>query len=107
MGQEDPLEKGMATHSNILAWKIPRTVARQAPLSMGFPRQVYSSGLPFPSPGDLPDPWIKPVSPALQVDSLLLSQQGSPSHEFTYWLTSVRFSNRSMEGTQDTLTEQD
>ena len=48
------------------------TVARQAPLSMGFPRQEYWSGLPFPSPGDLPDPGVKPGSPALQVDSLLL-----------------------------------
>ena len=40
------------------------TVARQAPLSMGFPRQEYWSGLPFPPPGDLPDPGIKPASPA-------------------------------------------
>ena len=45
------------------------TVARQAPLSMGFPRQEYWSGLPFPSPGDLPNSGIEPRSPALQVDS--------------------------------------
>ena len=44
----------------------PRTGAPQAPLSMGFPRQEYWSGLPFPSPGDLPDPGIKLMSPALQ-----------------------------------------
>ena len=53
---------------------IPWTIARQAPLSMGFPMQEYWSGLPFPSPGDLPDPEIEPASPAsptLQVDSLL------------------------------------
>ena len=43
----------------------PWTVAYQAPLSIGFPRQEYWSGLPFPSPGDLPDPGIKPTSPAL------------------------------------------
>ena len=43
----------------------PWTVARQAPLSMGFSRQEYWSGLPFPSPGDLPDPGIEPGSPAL------------------------------------------
>ena len=43
----------------------PWTVAHQAPLSMGFPGQEYWSGLPFPSPGDLPDLGIKPVSPAL------------------------------------------
>ena len=48
----------------------PWTVARQAPLSVGFSRQEYWSGLPFPSPGDLPDPGIKPRSPALQADSL-------------------------------------
>ena len=41
------------------------TVAYQAPLSMGFSRQEYWSGLPFPSPGDLPDPEIEPRSPAL------------------------------------------
>ena len=44
---------------------IPRAVARQAPLSMGLPKQEYWNGLPFPSPGDLPHPGIKPASPAL------------------------------------------
>ena len=44
---------------------------------MIFPRQEYWDGLPFPSPGDLPDPGIKPVSPALEVDSLPLSHQES------------------------------
>ena len=48
----------------------PWTVARQSPLSMGFSRQEYWSGLPFPSPGDLPNPGIEPQSPALQADSL-------------------------------------
>ena len=52
----------------------------QAPLSMGLSRQEYWSGLPFPSPGDLPDSGIKPRSPALHADSLLLSHQGSPTH---------------------------
>ena len=41
------------------------TVARQAPLSMGFPRQEYWSGLPCPPPGDLPHPWMEPISPAV------------------------------------------
>ena len=57
------------------------TVAPQAPLSMGFSRQEYSSGLPHPPPRDLPDPPIKPLSPAspaLQAVSLPLSQLGSP-----------------------------
>ena len=48
----------------------PWTVACQAPLSMEFSRQEYWSGLPFPSPGDPPDPEIKPESPALPTDSL-------------------------------------
>ena len=50
-------------------------IAHQAPLSMGFSTQEYWSGLPFPSPEDLPDPGIEPRSPALQVDSLPLSQK--------------------------------
>ena len=49
---------------------IPWTVACQAPLSMGFSRQEYWSGLPFPSPGDLLIPGIEPGSSALQVDCL-------------------------------------
>ena len=57
----------------------PWTVARQASLSMGFSRQEYWSGLPFPSPGDLPDPGIKPRSPALQVDALLIELRGKPT----------------------------
>ena len=48
---------------------IPWTVACQAPLSMGFSRQEYWSGLPSPSPGDLPGPGIEPQSSVLQVDS--------------------------------------
>ena len=57
----------------------PWTVAHQARLSMGFPRQKYWSGLPCPSPGDLPDPVIKPGSPALQADSLPPEPPGKPS----------------------------
>ena len=54
----------------------PWTVAHQAPLSMGFSRQEYWSGLPFPSLGDLPKPGIEPESPALQADSLLSEPPG-------------------------------
>ena len=57
----------------------PLTIAHLAPLFMGFSRQEYWSGLPFPSPGDLPDPGIKPRSPALQTDSLPSDLQGKPS----------------------------
>ena len=56
----------------------PWAVACQAPLSMGFSRQEYWSGLPFPSPGDLPDPGIEPGSPALQADSLPTELWGKP-----------------------------
>ena len=56
----------------------PGTVFCQSPLSMEFCRQEYWSGLPFPSPGDLPNPGTEPKSPALQVDSFCLSHQGSP-----------------------------
>ena len=53
-------------------------VAHQGLLSMGFPGQEYWSELPFPFPGDLPDPGIKPMSPAWQADYLLLSYWESP-----------------------------
>ena len=56
----------------------PWTVAKQAPLSMGFPKQEYWSGWPFPPQGDLPNPGIKPASPPLQAYSLLLGHQGIP-----------------------------
>ena len=54
----------------------PWTVAHHASLSMGFSRQEYWSGLPFPSPGDLPDPGIKPKSPILEVDALTSEPPG-------------------------------
>ena len=56
--------------SRVRLFATPWTVAYQAPPSMGFSRQEYWSGLPFPSPGDLPNPWIEPGSRALQADSL-------------------------------------
>ena len=58
------------------------TIAHQAPLSMGFPKQEFWAGLQFPSPRDLPDPGVElmapAASPALQADSFLLNQQGNP-----------------------------
>ena len=56
--------------SCVRLFATPRTVAYQAPQSMGFSRQEYWSGLPFPSPGDLPNPGIEPGSPTLQADAL-------------------------------------
>ena len=61
----------------------PWAVACQAPLSMGFPRKEYWSGLLSPSPGDCPSKGTEPMSPALQVDSLQLSHQESPQSSFT------------------------
>ena len=58
----------------------PWTLAHQAPLSMEFSRQECWSGLPSPSPGDLPNPGIKPRSPALQVDSLPAEPKGKPKN---------------------------
>ena len=56
----------------------PWTVTYQAPPSMEFSRQEYWSGLPFPSPGDLPDPEIEPRSPALQANALTSEPPGKP-----------------------------
>ena len=63
--------------SCVQLFSTPQTVAHQAPLSMGFPRQEYWSELTFSSPGDLPNPGIEPGSPALQADSLPLYHLGS------------------------------
>ena len=60
----------MKSLSHVQLFATPRTVAYQAPPSMGFSRQECWSGLPFPSPGDLPDPGIEPGAPALQADAL-------------------------------------
>ena len=65
--------------SHVQLFVTPWTVAHQAPLSTGSSRQEYWSGLPFPSPRDLADPGIEPTSSALQVDSLPLSHQGTPT----------------------------
>ena len=63
--------------SHVWLFATPWTVALQAPLSMEFSRQEYWSGLPFPSPGDLPDPEIQPGSPALQADALPFEPAGN------------------------------
>ena len=62
--------------SRVQLFATPWTVACQAPPSMGFSRQECWSGLPFPSPGDLPDPGLEPGSPTLQADVLLSEQPG-------------------------------
>ena len=60
-----------------------KTAAHQAPLSMGFSRQEYWSGFPFPTPGDRSQPGIEPGSPILQADSLPCEPPGKP-HENTF-----------------------
>ena len=64
----------MCSDSQLFA--TPWTVVSQTPLSMGVSRQKHWSGLPFPSPGDLPDPGIEPGSAAFQADSLLSEPPG-------------------------------
>ena len=64
--------------SRVQLFATPWTVAYQALPSMGFSRQEYWSGLPFPSPGDLPNPGIEPRSPALQTGALPSEPLGKP-----------------------------
>ena len=64
--------------SPVWLFATPWTVAYQVPPSMGFSGQECWSGLPFPSPGDLPNPGIKPRSPALQADALPSEPPGKP-----------------------------
>ena len=66
----------LSRFSLVQLFAIPRTVAFQAPLSLEFSRQEYWFKMPFPSPGDLPDPEIEPRSPTLQADSLLSEPPG-------------------------------
>ena len=68
----------LVTLSHVRLFVTPWTEACQAPLYMGFSRQEYWNGLPFPSPGDLPNPGIEPKSLALQADSLPTELQGKP-----------------------------
>ena len=91
--------------SHVQLFMTPWTIAHRAPLSMEFSSQEYQNGLPFPSPGDLPSPGIKPGSPALQADSLPLSHQGSPiqsrdcetgQRKFTKYSTGSVISNSSV-----------
>ena len=76
----------LSRFSRVQLFVIPWIVALQVPLPIGFSRQEYWSGLPYPPPEDLPNPGIKPESspsPALQVDSLSLSHQGSPQTQYS------------------------
>ena len=82
----------MLTHfSRVQLFSTPWTIARQAPLSMGFSKQEYWSGLPCPPPGDIPDPGIKPMSlmfPALAGRFFTTSTTGKPNKPFAVHLLS-------------------
>ena len=79
--------------SPVRLFATPWTVAYQAPPSMGFSRQEYGSGLPFPFPGDLPDPGIELRSPTLQTDSLLSEPPEKPECLNKYKLAIVLQNN--------------
>ena len=88
----------------------PWTVAYQVPPSMGFSRQEYWSGLPFPSPGDLPDPGIEPRSPAFQADALTSEPPGKPNWSIvdlqycvSFRCMAVLFLSLSSLGSSDTI----
>ena len=81
MAESEWSESEMKLLSRVRLFATPWTEAHQAPPSMGFSRQGYWSGLPFPSPGDLPNPGIEPRSPALQADALTSAPPGKPMAE--------------------------
>ena len=70
----------MKSFSRVQLFATPWTVSHEALPSMGFSRQEYWSGLPFPSPGNLPDPGNEPRSPALQADALTSEPPGKPAY---------------------------
>ena len=72
--------------SRVWLFATPWTVAHQAPPSMGFSSQEYCSGVPFPSPGDLPNPGIEPRSPAFQADTLTSEPPGNRHSNLLKWL---------------------
>ena len=74
----------MKSLSRVQFFATPWTVAYQASPSMGFSRQEYWRGLPFPSPGDLPDPGIEPGSPALEAEALTSEPPGKPIKKYIY-----------------------
>ena len=83
--------------SRVRLFVTPWTVAYQAPLSRGFSRQEYWSGLPFPSPGDLPNPGIEPRSPALEADALTSEPLGKILKRWILVFFSVLIAYRILE----------
>ena len=79
----------MKSLSRVRLFATPWTAASQAPLYMGFSRQQYWSGLPFPSPADLPDPGTEPGSPALEADALPFEPPGNCRKYKSYGFTLI------------------
>ena len=92
----------MLSHfSRVQLFSTRWTVTRQAPLFMGFSRQEHWSGLPFPPPEDLPHPGIKPGSPSLQADCLVLESPGTPLQALEeHFLLSMLCNDRVAAGSQ-------
>ena len=80
IASETQIQKTPELLSHVQFFAIPWTVAHQFPLSMGFSKQEYWSGLLFPSPGDLPDPEIKPRSPVLAGMFFTTEPPGKPEN---------------------------
>ena len=93
----------MALHARILAWEIPRTEEPWGLQSMEFSRPEHWSGLPFPFPGDLPNPRIEPRSLALQVDSLPAEPPGKPKNTGVGSLSLLQGIFPTQESNQDVL----
>ena len=81
--------KEVKSLSRVRLFATQWTIAYQAPPSMGFSRQEYWNGLPFPSPGDLHDPGVEPRSPALQADTLPSEPLGKPQECSNYHTTAL------------------
>ena len=81
--------KKVTSLSHVQLFATPWTVTYHAPRSMGFSRQEYWNGLPFPSPEDLPDPGIKPGSSALQADVLLSELPGKSMRKYLLYFGSL------------------
>ena len=81
----------------------PWTVAGQPPVSLGFPRQEYCSGVPFPSPGDLPDPGMEPASPALAGKFLTIEPPEKPKKVFSETQNSYKNSDLSLKKKKSVL----
>ena len=87
----------MKSLSRVWLFQTPWTVARRASPSMGFSRQEYWSGLPFPSPGDLPDPGIKTWVSCMKADSLLSEPPGDPLKKKNFFLKRERFKSAKLK----------